>query len=231
MDKKQILDTIKLVRENSKKRKFTQSFDLIINLTHIDLKKPEHNVDNFIVLPHGRGRKLKICALVSKQLAEQAKIFDKVIKEEDFQDYQNNKASIKKLAEDYDFFIAQANLMPKIAGTFGRILGTKGKMPNPKSGCIVSPDANLALLKPRLENLIRIRTNKEPIIKATFGKESMKDDELIDNFMTIYNSVTHSLPQEDKNIKDIKIKLTMDKPFTIGKVSKEKLKEIVKVEK
>ena len=231
MDKKQVLDIIKLVRENSKKRKFNQSFDLVINLTHIDLKKPEHNVDNFIVLPHGRGRKLKICALVGKQLAEQAEIFDKVIKEEDFQDYQNNKASIKKLAEDYDFFIAQANLMPKIAGTFGRILGTKGKMPNPKSGCVVSPDANLNLLKPRLENLIRVRMNKEPIIKASFGKESMKDDELIDNFLAIYNSVIHSLPQEDKNVKDVKIKLTMDKPFTIGKIAKEKLKGTIKVEK
>ena len=232
MDKNQVLETIKLARENSKKRKFDQSFDLIVNLTHIDLKKPEHNVDSFVVLPHGKGKPAKICALVGKQLAAQANIFDKVIRAEEFDKYQGNKPAIKKLAEEYDLFIAQANLMGKIATIFGRILGPRGKMPNPKSGCIIPPGADLNAMKSRLTNLIRVRTNKEPIVKSTFGKESMNDENLAENFMALYNSFVHNLPQEEKNVKDVKIKLTMGNAFAVGgkKELKQKLKETVKVE-
>ena len=46
MDKTQVTQTLKKIKENSQKRNFTQSYDLIINLRDIDLKKPEQSVDN-----------------------------------------------------------------------------------------------------------------------------------------------------------------------------------------
>ena len=55
MEKQTILETVKKVREISPKRKFNQSFDLIINLTNIDLKKQEQKVDLYYTLPHGKG--------------------------------------------------------------------------------------------------------------------------------------------------------------------------------
>ena len=48
MDKNIILEAIKKARENSKKRKFSQSFDLIVNLKNINLKKAGDNVDTFL---------------------------------------------------------------------------------------------------------------------------------------------------------------------------------------
>ena len=59
MDKNIILEAIKKARENSKKRKFSQSFDLIVNLKNINLKKAGDSVDSFLTLPFGRRKKNK----------------------------------------------------------------------------------------------------------------------------------------------------------------------------
>ncbi|MBU4501171.1 MAG: 50S ribosomal protein L1, partial [Nanoarchaeota archaeon] len=68
MNKKDILNAIKNAREASKKRKFSQTFDLVVNLHKLNLKKPEENVNAFVVLPQGKGKKVKVCALVDKEL-------------------------------------------------------------------------------------------------------------------------------------------------------------------
>src|SRR5437016_6046320 len=118
MDKNLLLETIKKVKESSK-RNFVQKIDLIINLREINLKKPEENVDLFVNLPHSAGKNIKICALVGRDMTNQAAIFDKVIKQDEFNEYQDKKV-LKKLARDYDFFVAQGNLMTDIAKVFGK---------------------------------------------------------------------------------------------------------------
>jgi len=40
----------------------------------------------------------------------------------------------------------------------------------------------------------------------------MKDDDLAENILYIYNQVLHKLPEERNNIKNIFIKTTMGKP-------------------
>ena len=77
-------DVIKALEQLKKqpKRKFSQSYDLIINLKELNLKKPEENVDLSLVLPNDIEKKVKICALVDKSLADQAKVFDKVIQKD-----------------------------------------------------------------------------------------------------------------------------------------------------
>src|SRR3989338_1521346 len=148
MDKQQILNTISELKKSSQK-KFAQSYDLIINLKTLDTKS--NPVDVSVTLPFPKGRIVKVAAFVDQELAEQAKKYCQfVLRETDFSKYTADKKLTKKLAEEYDFFIAQMNLMPKIAAAFGRTLGTKGKMPNPKMGCVVPANANLELLVKRL---------------------------------------------------------------------------------
>jgi len=143
MDKSQVTQTLKKVKENSQKRNFTQSIDLIINLRDIDLKKPEQSVNFFHTLHYSKGKKVKVCALVGPELLAQAKeVCDLAVSVDDFPKYQD-KSKAKKLATNYDFFIAQATIMPKLATAFGKVFGPKGKMPNPKAGCVVPPNANL----------------------------------------------------------------------------------------
>src|SRR3989344_1586594 len=215
MDKNIILEAIKKARENSKKRKFSQSFDLIVNLKNINLKKAGDSVDTFLTLPFGRGKKIRVCALVDAQLAKQAKeICDKIILLEDFNKYQDKKI-LKELSREFDFFIGQADLMSKIATTFGKVLGTAGKMPNPKAGCIVPGNANLKLLYEKLQKTVRMQTKNEAIIKCIIGNENMKDEDVAENILFAYNSLLHSLPQEKNNLKEALLKSTMGKPIAL----------------
>ena len=215
MDKNKILEHIKKLRADSKKRNFSQAFDLIINLQGLNLKNPEHKVDLFVTLPHTRGRKIKICGLLGPELYNEGKEnCDKLILKDDFQ--KTTKREVKNLIKEYDYFLGQANIMPDIAKAFGRILGTKGKMPNPKAGCIVPPKAQLKPIIERLQKVVRLLTKGEQIVKCSIGTESMKDEEVADNLMTIYTNIINSLVQHEHNFKNAFLKLTMGKPVLIG---------------
>src|SRR3989339_1074023 len=105
MDKTKILESIKKARDASSKKKFNQTFDLVINLKDLNLKNPQQKLDLFVVLPNGTGKKRKLCALVDNALYTDAnKTFDRVILKEDFPNVTPKEA--KKIASEYDFFIA-----------------------------------------------------------------------------------------------------------------------------
>ncbi len=228
MDKKIIIEAVKKARESSPKRNFKQSFDFIVNLKGLDLKKPEEQIEFFMTLPQKRDKKFKVCALIGAELADEAKaVCDFSISQEDFPKYSENKKLMKKLSEDYDFFIAQANIMPKIAAAFGRVLGPRGKMPNPKAGCIVPPKSNLKPLYEKLQNTVRINAKTQLMVQTFVGKEEMSDDAIADNIYTIYDQVVHHLPQDKNNIASMFIKLTMGQPSKLT----EKISEEQRIEK
>ncbi len=215
MDKKHFIDAIQALKALPK-RQFNQKYDFIINLRHLDLKKPEEQVELWVKLPHDFGRKTKVAALVGPELAEQAKAScDFVILHEKFAQFATNKKDVKKLARTYDYFIAQANIMPDVAKTFGRVLGPRGKMPNPKAGCVVPPNANLKALSDNLRKTIKVSAKIQPSIKAMVGTEDQADEQIADNMMAIYTNVLGKLPQEAFNIRSVLLKFTMSAPVKI----------------
>ena len=216
MDKEQVQAAIAKAKDISTRRNFMQSFDLIINLKGLDVKKQEHQVDTFITLPHARGKKVKVCALVAAELETQAKnVCDSAILSDSFDKYKDKK-EVKKLANSFDFFIAQANIMPKVATAFGRVFGPRGKMPNPKSGAVVAPNANLKPLYEKLQRTVRATTKSAPLIQCAIGTEDMNINDIAENALTVYSSLLQVLPNEKHNIKDIYVKLTMGKPVKVG---------------
>ena len=218
MDKKKIIEALKKAREDSKKRNFVQSLDLIINLKDINLKNPDEHVDVFTKLPNQIGKKIKVCALVGPELKEEAKkVCDLTIDSDEFPKFQGNKKELKKLANEYDYFIAQANIMANIAKVFGKVLGSRGKMPNPKAGCVVPPKTNLKPLYDNLQSTIRLLAKTSPVIYVKVGKEDMKDEEITDNILSLYNTLIHSLQKEENNISSVIIKTTMGKPTRLEK--------------
>ncbi len=193
------------LRKN-KERKFDQSVDLIINLQKFDVKK--NQVNFFISVPH-KIKEKKICAFLEVKNNNV-----ETITKSDFKKY-SDKKELKRLVKKYDFFIAQASLMPIIATTFGRALGPAGKMPSPQLGILMNADDKaINELKNKINNSAKIKT-KEASIKISIGRQSMKNDELIENAMSIYNSVLKVLPKGKDNLKNIELKFTMTKPQKI----------------
>lgn len=214
MDKNEILVDIKQLREIAVKRNFEQTFDLIVSLKNLNLKKPENNVNTFYALPHSKGKKAKVCAFVSNELITKAKAScDLAILASDFGKY--DKKAAKKLAAQYDFFIAQGNLMAQIATVFGKVLGPRGKMPNPKAGCVVQATDDLKPVVERLHKTVRIQTKNELAIKVPVGVLSMKDEDVAENILHVYNTLLQELPQEKNNIRRVLLKLTMSKPISL----------------
>jgi len=212
MEKQQIQKALEELKKQSKKRKFNQSYDLILNLKGIDTKSTP--LDFFVDLPYP-SRKVKIAAFVGSELAEQSQKFcDLTIKEADFSKYQDIK-DMNKLVQDYDYFIAQANIMPQVAQSFGKTLGIKGKMPNPKLGCVVPPNANLEPLTTKLHASVRLTAKKATNLQCLIGKEDQSDEQIVENILAVYNKVTKKLPQEKHNLKSLQLKLTMSKPVKI----------------
>ncbi len=214
MKKESIKQAIEELRKPENKKKFAQSFDLIINLKDLNLKKPEEQVDFFTNLKYAPSKQ-KVAALVGQELSDSAKVCDKIIKQSEFDEYKNNPKESKKLAEEYDFFIAQADIMPKVAQAFGRILGTRGKMPNPKLGTILPGKAPVEPVYKKLQSTVRVSAKKTPVIQVKIGKEDMKDEQIIENALTLYDQIIHNLPKERSNVKNVLIKLTMSKPIKI----------------
>lgn len=216
MDKKQIQKGLEELKKINVKRKFKQTYDLILSFKNLDMKKPEQQLDFFVALPHDKGKKTKVCALVGPEMQEQAKeACDGVIMADDFDNYAKDKKAMKKLAEEYDYFIAQANLMAKVATVFGRVFGPRGKMPNPKAGCVVPANANLKTLVGRLQKTVRIQAKTTPMTQLAVGKEDSDEQMIIDNIYALYDSIVHHLPSGINNLKHVYLKLTMSKPIKL----------------
>lgn len=189
-----------------KERKFDQTVDLVINLQKYSHKKNPINI--FIRLPY-KVKDKKIAAF----LEANSDLID-TIPFSDFKKY-NDKKKLKFLVKKYDFFISQAKIMPKVATTFGRVLGPTGKMPSPQLGIILNPDEKtISELKEKINTSIKLRV-KESSIKLPVGKYSMEDKKIIENIMTIYNEIIKALPRDKENIKNVELKFTMTKPIKI----------------
>ena len=201
----EFLSALQELRKISKKRNFEQSVDLIINLRDFDIKK--QNINTSVILPF-QIKESKICAF----LENDNDAFDFVIKKDQFSQIKPDQ--IKKLAGEYDFFVSLASLMPSVATVFGRILGPAGKMPNPKTGGVISDEKKSAEVVQKLKKTIVLRT-KDASIKTLIGRESMKDEQLAQNSDLVLNTILNILPNRKENIRSVMLKLTMSKPVKV----------------
>ena len=206
MELKEQLQKALVELRKEKERKFDQTVDLIINLQKFDSKK---NAINLVVsVPH-KIKEKKIAAFLESRNENIP-----TITQNEFKKY-SDKKELKKLVKKFDFFMAQAKLMPKVATIFGKALGPAGKMPSPQLGIIMNVnDSSINELKSKINNSLKIRL-KESSIKLPIGKQSMNDKEILENILTAYNEIIKVLPREKENIKNIEIKFTMTKPQKI----------------
>jgi len=206
INEQKFLDAIKKLRETDKKIKFDQTVDLLINLKGFDVRREAFNL--FIPVPY-KIKDKKVAGFLEKD----SKIIDS-IKKESFDKYKD-RVHLRKLLKEYDFFIANAKLMPAVATSFGRYLGPAGKMPSPQLGIVpIENDESIQKLMDKVNSTVKVRV-KEPSIKLPIAKESMKDEEIMQNALTVYNKILEHLPRKHDNIRNIMIKFSMDKPVKL----------------
>ncbi|MEM3507217.1 MAG: 50S ribosomal protein L1 [Candidatus Bathyarchaeia archaeon] len=207
-----LLKSIEELKKNSPKRNFKQSIELIIKLKDIDLKKPEARITDIVELPHPIKKQTKICVIADGELAIKAKNSgaDSVIGKNDLNSLASNKKEAKKFLKDYDFFIAEASLMPLIGKTIGPILGPRGKMPTP-----VPLNAPIDEIIKRYRKTIRIRTKDQPQIQCIVATEDAPDEEIVENIQAVISKVESKLEKGLKNIAGITLKKTMGHPIKI----------------
>jgi len=213
LDQKTIINAIKEAKEKAKKRNFTQSIELIVNLQDIDMKSPGGRIQERVELPYPSSEKPnKICVIASGELALNAKRAkaDLVIERDDLKELAGKKKEIRKIANEYDFFIAEAPLMPLVGKTLGTALGPRGKMPVP-----VPPRADIAGLIEKHRKMVFIRMRNQPVIQCRVGTESMNEEKIAENVQVILRVLEGKLKRGIKNIESAYIKMSMGTPVKI----------------
>jgi len=204
LSNEKILSAIKELRDKSEKRQFSQSFDLLISLKEVDLKKPENKFTEDVVLPHGKGKESTVIVFADNIKDAGADIFTT----DDVNNLVKNKRKAKKLVSSTDFFLAEAKLMPVVGKVLGQFIGPRGKLPK-----VITGDVK-ALVK-NSKKAVRIRVKDSPVIQTIVGKEDMKDEEIAENIDAVLKILETKLPKGKSNIGKIMLKLTMGKPMKI----------------
>lgn len=208
IDATRLKELISSARKNSKKRNFTQSFEMYIVLDSKRVSKEDIQLNEVIHLPNKFTKQPRVAFLGSGDLALRARNLGvHVVPPEEIDRLSTNKREARKLARGYDFFIAEASLMPRIGRALGRFLGPRGKMPMPLT--VASP---IETIVERLRSSVRIRSRGQFSLSAKIGDEGMPDDKIAENAVALLNSLKDKLPLGEKSIKKIVIKTTMGRP-------------------
>lgn len=195
--------------------KFDESVDIAMRLG-VNPKYSDQMVRGIVVLPHGTGKTKKICVIASGEKIKEA--------EEAGADYTGGEELIEKIAGgwiDFDVVIATPDVMRGV-GKLGRILGTKGLMPNPKSGTVTF-DVKKAVEETKAGK-VEFRVDKTGNLHSVVGRVSFSEDKLAENIRTFIQAVIHAKPAAAKGryVRSIHISSTMGPSLKISEAILEK---------
>jgi len=191
------------ILEKAKSKKFDETVELAFNLG-INPKKSDQMVRGACIFPHGIGKSVLVCAIVSPDKVEEAKAAGA--------DFVGGDELIEKISSenwtDFDKLVTTPSMMGKV-GKLGKILGRKGLMPNPKLGTVNNDiQAAVKLVK---AGRVEFKVNKAGVLCCQIGKLSFGPDKLYDNAMELVKDVVKLKPSTAKGayIKKLSISSTM----------------------
>lgn len=210
-------DLTKALKEakKSKKRNFTERVEFIVNFKDIDLKNPQNRIKTEMTLPHSAGKDVKIAFFAEQDMVKKAQDAnaDKVITKKELDELSKDAKLAKKMADEYDFFLAQSTLMVQIGKTLGRVLGPRGKMPKP-----VPPAVDPTGLVNKYKKSIYVNMKDSPIIQVPVGNGNIKDSEIVENIQSILKSLENQKLFErgvESFIRSMYIKTTMGQAIQV----------------
>jgi len=202
---KRSIDAVKKALEAAKPRGFKESVEIAVNLKDVDLSVPKNRIDDEVVLPKGRGKTVRVCVFASGELALKARAAaDLVIQPQEIEEYASDRAKARRLASEYDFFVAEAPLMPVIGKRLGIVLGPRGRMPRP-----VPPTSDPTNMINAMRNTVRVRSKDRRTFHAPIGTRDMAAEDIAENLDFLMRRLMGKLERGRFNIQSAFVKTTM----------------------
>ncbi|HGY54241.1 MAG TPA: 50S ribosomal protein L1 [Caldithrix abyssi] len=194
-------EAVKLMKEVST-AKFDETVEIAMRLG-VNPRHADQMVRGTVVLPNGTGKSVRVLVF-----AKGDKVKEALDAGADYAGLEEYIDKIKGGWLDFDVAVAAPDVMGMV-GRLGKILGTRGLMPNPKSGT-VTPDVAGAV-KEIKAGKIDFRVDKTGIVHSGIGKTSFEDDKIIENIKTFVNAIVKLKPASAKGtyLRSIAISSTM----------------------
>src|SRR5690625_2114241 len=194
-------EALKLVKEDAT-AKFDETVEVAYRLC-VDPKKADQNLRGAIVLPHGTGKTQTVLVFAKGEKAQEAEAAGA--------DFVGSDDLIEKINGgwlDFDVIVATPDMMAEV-GKLGRIMGPKGLMPNPKTGTVTF-EVEKAVNEIKAGK-VEYRVDKASNLHVPIGKISFDEEQLVENFNAIAETVAKIKPQTSKGtyVRNVSVTSTM----------------------
>lgn len=181
---------------------FDETVEIAIRLG-VNPKYADQMVRGALVLPHGTGQTVRVLVFAKGDKEREAR--------DAGADFAGSDELIQKIQEgflDFDRVIATPDMMSSV-GKLGRILGTRGLMPNPKVGTVTF-DVEKAVQEAKAGK-VQYRVEKAGIVHCRIGKLSFPDEALVDNARALVQALLRAKPSTAKGsyLRSIALSSTM----------------------
>jgi large subunit ribosomal protein L1 len=182
--------------------KFDETVEVHFNLG-LNVRHADQQLRGTLMLPHGTGKEVRVAVFAEGEKAREA--------EEAGADVVGSADLAKRIEEgfdDFDVAVATPDQM-SVVGRLGRILGPRGKMPNPKTGT-VTMDVAKAVTDSKGGKL-EYRTDRGANVHVPIGRKSFEDRQLVENYAAIVDEIVRAKPAAAKGryIRSITLTSTM----------------------
>jgi len=171
--------------------KFDETVEMHLRL-NVDPRHADQQVRGVVSLPAGTGKTVRILALVDGEAAREAEAAGA--------DYVGTDEYVKKIQDgwlDFDVAVAIPQAMSKI-GRLGRVLGPRGLMPSPKAGTVVKPEDIGETIQALRQGRVEFRVDRTSNLHVSIGKVSFTEDQLMENFIAMVETVVRARPASVK---------------------------------
>lgn len=191
------------------KAKFDETVEVAFKLG-IDTRHADQQIRGAIVLPNGTGKTRSVLVFAKGDKAKEAEQAGA-----DFVGAEDMIAKIEQGWFGFEVAIATPDMMGMV-GKLGRLLGPKGLMPNPKTGTVTFDVARA--VKDVKAGKIEYRADKAGIIHAPIGKVSFGEEQLVENYKVLAETLIKAKPAAAKGqyIKSVTVSSTMGPGVSIN---------------
>ena len=179
--------------------KFDETVEVHLNLG-LNVRHAEQQLRGTLMLPHGTGKETRVAVFAEGEKAKEA--------EEAGADVVGAADLAQKIEggfDEFDVAIATPDMMGTV-GRLGRILGPRGKMPNPKAGTVTF-DVGKAVRDSKAGKL-EYRTDRGANVHLAIGKKSFDERQLLENYATVIEEIVRAKPAAAKGRYLLSITLT-----------------------